>query len=93
MNFPQFSAEASLGLAIGTYQGNAVGGRSSGPEVQPMLASCSNCELVGGWGRIRGVGMRSCCRSTWDPIEKRVVTTCWFESCTPVVEANPWFAM
>ena len=94
MNLPQFTAEASLAPAISIFTGgNALDGRSSGLEVLPMLATCGNCEVVGGFGRIRGVGRRSCCQRTWDPIEKRIVTTCWFESCTPDVVANPWSSM
>jgi hypothetical protein len=37
MNIPGFNATTSLGPAKGTYQANAVFGRSGGREVLPML--------------------------------------------------------
>ena len=83
MKLPQFNAEASLGLTRRTCRGNAdfVGGSG---EVVPMLGKqCGNCEVVGGFGSIRGVGRRSCCQQVWNPITKRLELSCWFESCTP----------
>jgi hypothetical protein len=66
MNLPRFHASASLGPTIGTYRGDAVPGRSGGAEIFPMLEkSCTNCEIVGGFGGIRGVGTRSCCQTEW----------------------------
>jgi len=91
MNFPHFNAEASLGPTRGVYGGNADFGSSSG--VLPMLAKqCTNCETVGGFGRIRGVGRRSCCQQVWNPITKRLELSCWFESCTPDRVSNGFFS-
>ena len=82
MKLPQFNAEASLGLTRRIYRGNADFGGPSG--VVPMLGKqCGNCETVGGFGSIRGVGRRSCCQQVWNPITKRLELSCWFESCTP----------
>ncbi len=84
MNLPQFNADASLGSPNGRYEANAVFCRSRGVEVVPMLGKqCGNCEVVGGFGGIRGVGRRSCCQQVWNPITKRLELSCWFESCTP----------
>jgi hypothetical protein len=84
MKTPGFFAEAALAPCESGYQANTVFGRSSRPEVLPMLAKqCGNCEIVGGFGGIRGVGRRSCCRQVWNPITKRIEMSCWFESCTP----------
>ena len=92
MKFPQFNAEASLGLRNGRYEANTVFGRS-GPEVLPMLAKqCTNCEIVGGFGGIRGVGRRSCCQQVWNPLTKRLELSCWFESCTPDRVSNGLFS-
>jgi hypothetical protein len=79
-----FNAEVAIGPSKGRYQAIAVSGPSSGAEVLPMLGKqCGNCEIVGGFGRIRGVGRRSCCQQVWNPITKRVEQSCWFESCIP----------
>jgi hypothetical protein len=83
MKLPQFNAEASLGPRNGSYEAITVFGRS-GAEVLHMLAKqCTNCETVGGFGGIRGVGRRSCCQQVWNPVTKRLELSCWFESCTP----------
>jgi len=83
MKLPQFNAEASLRPTKRSYLGNAAFARSGG-LVLPMLGKqCGNCEVVGGFGGIRGVGRRSCCQDVWNPITKRVERSCWFESCTP----------
>ena len=94
MSLPQFSAEASLGPMIGSYQANTRFANSGGAAVVPVLAkSCSNCAVIGGFGGIRGVGMRSCCQpqTVCDP-QCHTVTNCWFESCTPEVVSSPWLS-
>lgn len=94
MRLPQFNAEASLSGAAGKYQESSAARGSGRAAVVPMLGkSCSNCEVVGGFGRIRGVGQRSCCQQTYvcDP-KCHAVTSCWFESCTPEVAPSPWFS-
>ena len=93
MNIPGFNAEASLYPPKARYKLNNVFGRSGGAEVVPMLAkTCTNCETVGGFGRIRGVGRRSCCQQVWDPIAKRYTLSCWFESCTPEAVSSGLFS-
>jgi len=97
MNLPRFNAEASLGRGRSIYRGNAIYGGSGGIEILPMLAKeCGNCEVVGRFGGIRGVGRRSCCQDQWiwNPITHRLEksTTCWFESCSPEVLSNPWLS-
>jgi hypothetical protein len=84
MNLPQFNAEASLGPSIGIYRANALSSRSGRLGVLAALGTtCGNCETVGGFGGIRGAGRRSCCREVYNPITKRIETSCWFESCAP----------
>jgi len=93
MNLPQFNAEAALRPRNGSYEANTVFGRSGGLEVFPMLGKqCGNCEVVGGFGGIRGVGRRSCCQQVWNPITKRLELSCWFESCTPDLVSNGLFS-
>ncbi len=93
MKLPKFNAEASLGPPKGGYQASTVFGRSGRPEVLPMLGKqCSNCEIVGGFGSIRGVGRRSCCQQVWNPITKRLELSCWFESCTPDLASSGLFS-
>jgi hypothetical protein len=77
MNMPGFDAESALGPTKGTYRANTVFGRSGGLEVLPMLGKqCGNCEVVGGFGGIRGVGRRSCCQQVWNPITKGLELSC-----------------
>jgi hypothetical protein len=86
MKLPRFAAEVSLGPRVGTYRGNAVFAGLSGIGVLPMLGiQCTNCEIVGGFGGIRGVGRRSCCQEVWscDPLPCHLSQTCWSESCSP----------
>jgi len=93
MKLPQFNAEASLCPATCRYQASIVYGQPGGHEVLPMLAKqCTNCETVGGFGSIRGVGRRSCCQQVWDPIAKRYELSCWFESCTPDLVSSGLFS-
>jgi len=93
MKLPQFTAEAALGLPKGGYQADTVFGASGGAEVVPTLAkTCTNCETVGGFGRIKGVGRRSCCQQVWNPITKRLELSCWFESCTPDLASSGLFS-
>jgi hypothetical protein len=93
MNLPQFNADASLGAPKGRYQANHVFARSGGLGILPMLGKqCGNCETVGGFGGIRGVGRRSCCQQVWNPITKRLEQSCWFESCTPDRVSNGLFS-
>ena len=93
MNLPQFNAAASFGPATGNYQGRAVWVRSPSAQVLPMMASCTNCEVVGRFGSIRGVGERSCCDTVWTINPKtgnyEPVQVCWSEPCTPGVVPNP----
>jgi len=92
MKLPQFNAEASLGLTRHIYCGDAdfVGGSAG---VEPTLGKqCTNCETVGGFGGIRGVGRRSCCQQVWNPLTKRLELSCWFESCTPDRVSNGLFS-
>ena len=94
MNVPKFNAEVTLGQGITAYRGKAAYGGSRGNGVLPMLpAQCTGCEIVGGFGRIRGVGRRSCCQDQWicDP-RCHMSTTCWFESCTPDIVGNTWLS-
>lgn len=93
MKMPGFNAEASLDPATDIYKGNTVFGSSGAVEVLPMLGKqCGNCELVGGLGGIRGVGMRSCCQNVWkwNPITNKLELSqqCWFESCSPVLQGG-----
>ena len=89
MNLPQFTAEASLRPSQSRYQADTAFGRPGGSEVLPTLGKqCGNCEVVGAFGSIRGVGRRSCCQQVWNPITKRMELSCWFESCTPDRAAN-----
>jgi hypothetical protein len=95
MNIPGFTAKASLGSIMSFYPDKSIFSNSGRVAVVPMLDEiCGNCELVGGLGGIRGVGMKSCCRKVWkyDPITKRYAPTwdCWFESCSPVAQPNRW---
>jgi hypothetical protein len=91
MNLPHFNAEASLGPARSVYGRNADFGAPGG--VVPMLGTqCGNCEVVGGFGGIRGVGRRSCCQQVWNPITKRLELSCWFESCTPDLVSSGLFS-
>lgn len=97
MSIPGFNAELSLGVAEGAYRVSAVLARSYAVRVLPMLDDvCGNCETVGRFGGISGVGRMSCCRKTWryDPITKRYSPTwsCWFESCSPEATVNRWLS-
>jgi hypothetical protein len=93
MKLPQFNAEAALGLPKGRYQANISFGTSGGAKVVPMLGKqCTNCETVGGFGGIRGVGRRSCCQQIWNPLTKRLELSCWFESCTPEAVSSGLFS-
>jgi hypothetical protein len=93
MKLPQFTAEAALGMPQGRYKASPVFGTSGGAEVVPTLAkTCTNCETVGGFGSIRGVGRRSCCQQVWNPLTKRFDLSCWFESCTPEAVSSGLFS-
>jgi hypothetical protein len=93
MKTPGFFAEAALGSCSDAYEATTVFRRSGRREVLPMLAKqCTNCETVGGFGSIRGVGRRSCCQQVWNPITKRLELSCWFESCTPERVASGLFS-
>ncbi len=75
MKLPRFNAATSLGPTRHSYRGNTDFGRSG--EVLPMLGKqCGNCEVVGGFGGIRGVGRRSCCQQVWNPITKGLELSC-----------------
>jgi len=96
MSIPGFNAELSLGALERSYRESAVPDRTGDVRVLPMLDDiCGNCEIVGGFGTIKGVGIKSCCRKVfaYDPITKRYTQTwsCWFERCTPERVVNPWF--
>lgn len=87
MRIPGFNAESSIPSTSNGFRAKAFSGTSGSASVMPMLdnAYCGNCETVGGFGRIRGVGRRSCCRDTWvrDASGRLVRSTrCWFESCS-----------
>jgi len=98
MNMPGFDAESSLGPATGRYRARAPSGGAGVGAVLPMLDDdlCGNCETVGTFGGIHGVGRRSCCRKSWryDPITKRYEPSwsCWFESCTAEATRNRWLS-
>ncbi len=97
MSIPGFNAELSLSAVEKAYTASGVMANSNAVRVLPMLDNiCGNCETVGGFGGISGVGRRSCCRKqfTYDPITKRYTQTwsCWFESCTAEAKVNRWLS-
>lgn len=97
MNMPGFTAEASLDASAGAYRRTVEFGGSTITEVIPAADDiCGNCETIGQFGSITGVGSRSCCRRVWkyDPITKHYAPTfeCWLERCTADPVRNRWLS-
>lgn len=96
MRLPQFTAEESLARSGASFQTGLADAQSGAAGVLPALPVCGNCETVGGFGGIRGVGRMSCCERVCTVIpgttQLQCYWNCWFQSCSPEVTSNAWMS-